>query len=73
MDYNFTFTYLKCQSCTAKIHCEDCARELCQRLMGQGNVFSAEVDIQNKTLCVRADMDEMDLLDLLEDAGVFAD
>ena len=73
MNYAYGFTYLKCQSCTAKIHCEDCACELQERLMGEGSIGSIAIDMPNKHLCIRAEMDEMDLLDLLEEAGVFAD
>lgn len=71
MEYEYDFTYLSCQSCTAKIHCDDCAAQIHERLAR--NVASARIDIAAKRICIDAGgMDEMDLLDLLEDIGVFA-
>ena len=71
MDYNYGFSFLKCQDCTAKIHCADCARELEDRLLLRG--VKARVDMENKRLQACADLGGDDLLDLLEDLGVFAD
>lgn len=71
MNLNYTITYLKCQSCTAKIHCEDCAAELAERLLKDG--VKAVVDIPNRSARIETTMDEDDLLDLLEETGVFAD
>ena len=71
MNYSYTITYLKCQSCTAKIHCEDCAAEIQERLLKDG--VKGVVDIPNRSACIATDMDEDDLLDLMEEIGVFAD
>lgn len=71
MEYTYDFTYLKCQSCTAKIHCDDCAEQIHERLARHVN--KAEIDIAAKRIAIDAgSMDEDDLLDLLEDIGVFA-
>ena len=69
----YAFTYLACQSCTAKIHCEKCAAELQERFLKEDGVDAIAFDIPNKKLSVQARLDEMDLLDLLEEAGIFAD
>ena len=71
MNCNYEITYLKCQSCTAKIHCEDCAAEIQERLLKQG--VKAHIDIPNRAARIETGMDEDDLLDLLEEIGVFAD
>jgi len=71
MNFNYTITYLKCQSCTAKIHCEACADEIRERLLKEG--VQAAVDIPGRAARIEAGMDEDDLLDLLEEIGVFAD
>lgn len=71
MNLNYTITYLKCQSCTAKIHCEDCAAELAERLLKDG--VRAAIDIPGRSARIETAMDEDDLLDLLEETGVFAD
>ena len=71
MKYTYDFTYLSCQSCTAKIHCDDCAAQIYERLIR--DVAAAEIDIAAKRIAIDAgSMDEDDLLDLLEDIGVFA-
>ena len=68
---NITISYLKCQSCTAKIHCEACAEEIRERLLKEG--VQAAIDISNRAARIETQMDEDDLLDLLEEIGVFAD
>ena len=73
MKHIFTFTYLTCQSCTARIHCEQCGEELRQRLLGRPGISDAQADIPNKRISIDSSMEEMDLLDLLEDMGIFAD
>lgn len=73
MKHEFTFTYLTCQSCTARIHCEQCGEELQQRLLGKSGISNAQVDIPNKSLGIDSAMDEDDLLDILEDMSIFAD
>jgi len=71
MNYNYAITYLKCQSCTAKIHCEACAREIQERLFKEA--VNAAIDIPNRIARIETRMDEDDLLDLMEEIGVFAD
>lgn len=73
MKHEYTFTYLTCQSCTARIHCEQCGEELGQRLLGRAGISAAQADIPNKRLSIESTMDEDDLLDMLEDMSIFAD
>ena len=74
MKLEYAITYLACQSCTAKIHCEKCAAELTERLQNQRGVSDVQIDIPARRMSLQADgLDEMDLLDMLEDAGIFAD
>ena len=68
---NYTITYLKCQSCTAKIHCDDCAAEIQERLRKED--VQAAIDIPNRSARIETGMDEDDLLDLMEEIGLFAD
>ena len=65
MTHEFSISYLNCQSCTAKIHCEKCADELKERFAGKGGLSEIEMN--------SAGMDEWDILDMLEEAGIFAD
>ena len=74
MKLEYAITYLACQSCTAKIHCEKCAAELTERLQKQRGVSDVQIDIPARRMSLQADgLDEMDLLDMLEEAGIFAD
>lgn len=74
MKLEYAITYLACQSCTAKIHCEKCAAELTERLQKQRGVSDVQIDIPARRMSLQTDgLDEMDLLDMLEDAGIFAD
>ena len=74
MKLEYAITYLACQSCTAKIHCEKCAAELTERLQKQRGVSDVQIDSPARRMSLQADgLDEMDLLDMLEDAGIFAD
>ena len=73
MKLEYAITYLACQSCTAKIHCEKCAAELTERLQKQRGVSDVPIDIPARRMSLQADgLDEMDVLDMLEDAGIFA-
>lgn len=73
MNYSYDISFLTCQSCTAKIHCDDCSATLRERLLGRPGIQAAEVDVSKRRLLVSTDMDADDLLDLLENLGVFAD
>ena len=74
MKFEFEFSYLKCQSCTAKIHCDDCSTELEERIGKMQGIDGISIDIQNKQLTIKTSvLDEDDLLDMLEEVSVFAD
>lgn len=72
MNHSYDISYLACQSCTAKIHCDACSATLRERLLGRPGVAAAEVDVSKRSLLISTSMDEDDLLDLLEDIGIFA-
>lgn len=74
MNYEFEITYLACQSCTAKIHCERCGADLVERLLKKGGAATICIDIPKRHMTLQSDhWDEMDLLDAMEDIGLFAD
>lgn len=74
MNYEFEITYLACQSCTAKIHCEHCGAELAERLSKRVSANNICIDIPNRHMTLQSDQsDEGDLLDAMEDIGLFAD
>lgn len=74
MKYEFDFSFLNCQSCSAKIHCDECRDNLQERLEKMQGIDRIQIDIQNKHLSVEsAFLDEDDLLDALEEVSIFAD
>ena len=73
MSYNYSATYLACQTCHAKVHCDDCAAKLEEAIMRIDDVRGVSLNIVKKELMIDADTNEDDLLDALEALGLFAD
>lgn len=72
MVYSFQYTFLECQSCTAKIHCEECAQKVTDTLEKQADLCILSLDMKKKELSVETErMEEDDVIDILEDAGIF--
>lgn len=72
MRYEYTYDYLKCQSCTAKIHCDGCAEDVLELFQGKNAYENMRMDMKAKRLSVEMDPeDEDDFLDALEAAGIF--
>jgi hypothetical protein len=70
----YTILNLKCQECTAKIHCEECAESVFEDLSLKKGVQNLSVDMINKRLSFAADEElEEQVLDFLEGIGIFAD
>ena len=72
MEFTYTITYMKCQSCSAKNHCRQCSDEVARDLLRQPGVSSVELDLSQKVIRIGG-LDEDLLLDTLDDAGIFAD
>ena len=71
MEYMYSVTYLKCQSCAAKNHCSSCSAEAAEALLRCGDVEAAEVDLQQKRVRISGGNEET-LLDALEAVGILA-
>lgn len=71
MNYQISFTYLPCQTCTAKIHCEQCANTVTQSLLQINGITRAEIDMVKKQAAVDCSLDRDDLDEYLEDLGLF--
>lgn len=66
------FTYLACQSCVAKIHCEKCQGEIAEILLRQPGVTGAEVNIPARVMTITHDgADPDDIEDAMDAIGVF--
>lgn len=69
MTETLSITYLKCQSCTAKIHCEACGEELAASLSKKQGIYSVLANIPDKSIRVEHDLDIDALEDLLDEQG----
>jgi hypothetical protein len=60
---NYTFTYLPCQTCHAKVRCNQCEQTILDRLMRIDGVKAGEVCIPKRLISIlseNADPDEID-------------
>ena len=73
MTYTFKISYISCQNCQAKVHCDECEKRLEEAIMRLSGVHGASLQIANKTLLVDGQMDEDTLVDALEDIGIFVE
>lgn len=69
MDYSYEFSYVKCQSCPGKSHCQQCENELIQAL--EVTFPGISVSINEKKIQLTSDMEEDDVIEYLEDEGLF--
>lgn len=71
MTFTYTFFYIGCQACQARVHCEECEERLSQMLMRLEGVNGAVVQMANKQLTIDGDLDSSTLEETLEDLGIF--
>ena len=72
MELVFSFTYLPCQACSAKIHCDQCRETIAAALLRLDGVESAQVSIPEKTMRITGDgIDEDAVEDAMDAIGVF--
>lgn len=73
MEYRYTFSYMKCESCTAKIHCTECGEEVTRAIMCRGDIEKIAIDMKAKQVVIVTDLqDEDEILDRLDEQGVMA-
>ena len=72
MTYTIDISYVGCQSCQARFHCEECEERLSQMLMRLEGVNGAVVQIANNQLMIDGDIDRDILEEALENVGIFA-
>ena len=71
MTHRFPFFYMGCQTCQARVHCEECEERLSQMLMRLEGINGAVVQMANKQLAIDGDLDSGTLEGTLEDLGIF--
>ncbi|MBR6115205.1 MAG: hypothetical protein IKQ10_08515 [Oscillospiraceae bacterium] len=69
------YSYLPCRSCVGKMHCQQCADDICRMLTGRPEVVSArgKANKEEKILYIELapGADEDAVLDALDVIGVF--
>ena len=74
MTRNYTITYLSCQACSQRVHCEQCQEQIAEMLLRIRGVQSAQVNMAAKTMHIEFEgIDADDIEEILENAGVFVD
>ena len=73
MTYTFKISYIGCQNCQAKVHCDECETRLAEAIMRLSGVHGASVHMAPKTALVDCQIDEDTLVDALEDIGIFVE
>ena len=72
MNYIFSVSYIACQKCKTKIYCDRCENQLEESIMKINGTRSVSLQLLKKALSIDTDLNEDDLLDELENLGVFA-
>lgn len=74
MTRDYRFTYLSCQACTQRVHCDQCQTQITEMLMRLRGVQSVEINIVMKTMRVAFEGIRPDEIEeVLENAGIFVD
>ncbi len=68
---NMTVTYMKCQSCAAKVNCHECDAYLRDDLGRVKSIQAVEVNMKQKLLSLETQLDDDELEEVLEDRGLF--
>ena len=71
MKHELNFFHLACQTCQAKIHCEQCGEELTQSLLKFDGIHAVQIDMVAKSATVDAEIGEEKIEAYLEDIGLF--
>ncbi len=64
-------TYMKCQSCAAKVNCHECDAYLKDDLGREKTIDAVEVNMKQKLVSLDTELDMDDIEEVLEDRGLF--
>lgn len=74
MTYEFIVSYIECQSCTERVHCEQCEAMREEALMRMEGITGVELILSRKYVAIETDsLSREDIEDLLEEAGLFVE
>ena len=73
MTYTLKVSYVGCQTCHARLNCDECEKRLEEAMMRLQGVYGASLMLPRKILLIDADQTEDELVEQLGDLGVFCD
>lgn len=73
MTHAFTISYMDCQTCRTRIHCDECEERISEMLMRIDGVENAATQMAKKQLCVDTVLNRDALEEMLEDLGIFVE
>ena len=71
MRYELNFLSLACQTCQAKIHCEQCGEELTRSLLSLGGITDVQINMTAGSMTIDAEINEDEIEMHIEDIGLF--
>ncbi len=71
MEKTYAYSYLPCQFCVGKNHCDQCGEDIRQALMRVEGVHSVAMDVPARRLTVRFEGDPGEIEEAAESLGVF--
>ncbi len=71
MTHSLSISYLACQTCHAKVHCDECEKRLEEALMRMQGVNGASIQMAAKQALIDGPIDIDTLEEALEDLGIF--
>ena len=71
MTHTLKISYISCQTCHAKVHCDECEKRLEEALMRIQGINGASVQMAAKQALVDGPIDADDLEESMEDLGLF--
>ena len=72
MTHSLSISYLACQTCHAKVHCDECEKRLEEALMRMQGVNAAVVQMAVKQVQMDSSLDMDALEEAPENVGLFA-
>lgn len=73
MTYTLKVSYVGCQTCHARLNCDECEKRLEEAMMRLQGVHGASLMLPRKVLLIDTDRTEDELVEQLEDLGIFCD
>lgn len=72
VEYTCQYSYLPCQFCVGKNHCEQCGEDIRRSLLGFEGVEDVTMDVPNRRLTLSLNgADPDDIIDQADALGVF--